>query len=162
MLSRLSLRYSIPLLLALFALVVELTLIGIHIPRSEREAEAAWREHASQLLAVVQGNVNDHLRLQRREELDGMLSDLSSLEGVHWAAVVDSQLQPLASSRLGLDLGQLALQADTTSTPRWLPQGKHHYLAVYPLRAGNGLNGQSGHTLLVNWDFTPMIHAQRQ
>ncbi len=166
MLSRLSLRYSIPLLLALFALLVELVLIGIHIPRSAREAETAWRQHASQLLAVIQGNINDHLRLGRDEELASTLSDLSSLGGVRWAAVIGPQQQVLASSRLGLDLRQLS-SLDTQirqGASRWLAQDSdtHQFLAIYPLRAGSGLDGQPAHALVVQWDFTPMIHQQMQ
>lgn len=164
MLNRLSLRHSIPLLLALFALLVELTLICIHLPRSTQETEQAWRQHASQLLAVMQGNLNDQLRLQRTAELDSTLSDLSSLDGVQWAAVVDRRLQPMASSRLGLDLTGYTQLGSLMSigAPRWEALASHHYLAIYPLRADGNLDGQPGHALLVNWDFNPMIKAQQR
>ena len=82
MLRRLSLRRSIPLLLALFGLLAVLLLTGLNMPRLERDLEATWQRHASEILALQQANLSDHLRQQRLKELQTALADLASLAGV--------------------------------------------------------------------------------
>ena len=83
MLRRLSLRRSIPLLLALFGLLAVLLLTGLNMPRLERDLEATWQRHASEILALQQANLSDHLRQQRLKELQTALADLASLEGLN-------------------------------------------------------------------------------
>lgn len=167
MLSRLSLRRSIPLLLALFGVIAVLLLTGLNMPRLERDLEATWQRHASQILALQQASLSDHLRQQRIKELETTLADLASLEGVRRASVIDRQLQPLASSRLDSQPAELAWQGEAPlaahiahGRPQWYPLGGHRFAALYPLRAPLGLVQTPGHALLVEWDFTPMIARQ--
>lgn len=167
MLRRLSLRRSIPLLLALFGLLAVLLLTGLNMPRLERDLEATWQRHASEILALQQANLSDHLRQQRLKELQTALADLASLEGVRWASVIDRQLAPLASSRLDREparqpwLAEMPLAAQIAhGRPQWHPLGGHRFVALYPLRAPQGLTQTPEHALLVEWNFAPMLARQ--
>lgn len=159
MLSTFSLRHSIPLLLGLFAMLAMLLLTALNMPRHQRELESSWQSHASRLMAVMQGSFSDHLRLQRPRELESALADLASLDGVNWAAVVDRQLQPLATTRLGLDLHQNSTLI-ASSRPHWQALDRHRFIALYPLKAPSGLNQQADHALVVAWNFAPLLRRQ--
>ena len=98
MLTRYSLRRSLPLLFGLFALLFGLLLLSIELPRSEREALESWRKHTGQMLALQQSSLADHLRQGRMEELHTELADLGSLEDVRWAAVLDQHQQIIAAT----------------------------------------------------------------
>ena len=155
MLTRYSLRRSLPLLFGLFALLFGLLLLSIELPRSEHEALESWRKHTGQMLALQQSSLADHLRQGRMEELHTELADLGSLEEVRWAAVLDQRQQIIAATRLGLQLPQQSgldkagLQRLLASgQSQWLAQPHERFLAVYPL------DNQAQHALLVGFDFS--------
>ncbi len=162
MLKPLSLRHWMPLLLGLFAVLAVLLLTALNLPRHRQQLEDTWQSHASRLMAAMQGSLGDHLRLQRPEELESGLADLASLNGVQWAAVVDAQLQPLATTRLGLDLQAQQHLAPLIAggRPQWLALGSQRHLALYPLKVPSGLNQQAAHALLVEWNFAALIARQ--
>ena len=124
MLTRYSLRRSLPLLFGLFALLFGLLLLSIELPRSEREALESWRKHTGQMLALQQSSLADHLRQGRMEELHTELADLGSLEDVRWAAVLDQHQQIIAATRLGLQLPQQS-GLDDVGLQRLLASGAH-------------------------------------
>ena len=155
MLTRYSLRRSLPLLFGLFALLFGLLLLSIELPRSEREALESWRKHTGQMLALQQSSLADHLRQGRMEELHTELADLGSLEDVRWAAVLDQHQQIIAATRLGLQLPQQSGLDDVglqrllaSGQSQWLAQPRERFLAVYPL------DNQAQHALLVGFDFS--------
>ena len=109
MLTRLSLRRSLPLVLGLFGLLFTLLLTALHLPDHREATLQSWRDNTEQHLAMLQSSLSDHRRANRIAEMETELADVASLEGVRWAMVIDSQLQVIASTRLDLDPRKLAL-----------------------------------------------------
>ena len=163
MLTRYSLRRSLPLLFGLFALLFSLVLLSIELPRSEREALESWRKHTGQMLALQQGSLADHLRQGRLDELHTELADLGGLEEVRWAAVLDNRQQILAATRLGL---QFPEQTGLTGTDlqrllssgqsQWLEQPRARFLAIYPL------DSHAQQVLLVGFDFAHSLQLTQR
>ena len=81
MLTRLSLRKSLPLLLGIFGLMFTVLLTTWHLPTRIEETLTDWRDHTAQHLALLQSSLSDHRRLGRNAELETELADLASLEG---------------------------------------------------------------------------------
>ena len=164
MLNRYSLRRSIPALLSLFAIVFAALLILIQLPVSQKNALDSWRNYTDHMLIQLQSSLNDHLSLNRTEEMITELAELGSLPNVNWAAVIDTQLHTIASTRLGLEASinsQLTEQSLSElinkHTPSWRLVGKQSYLAIYPLnRMQFNANNQSA-ALLVELDFAPLL-----
>ncbi|MCK9535678.1 MAG: EAL domain-containing protein [Pseudomonas sp.] len=164
MLNRYSLRRSIPALLGLFAIVFAALLILIQLPISQKNALNSWRNYTDHMLIQLQSSLNNHLLLNRSEEMATELAELGSLPNIKWAAVVDSQLQSLSSTRLGLEASiysQLSQQSLSelinTHAPTWRLTGKQSYLAIYPLNRMQ-LNAQDQTAaLLVELDFAPLL-----
>ena len=163
MLTRLSLRKSLPLLLGIFGLMFTVLLTTWHLPTRIEETLTDWRDHTAQHLALLQSSLSDHRRLGRNAELETELADLASLEGVRWAMVIDPDLQIIATTRLGLTAERLelidaaALKAHVDSgRPAWAGEGARQ-LAIYPLDrvAQNGKPVREA--LLAEYDFTPML-----
>ncbi len=163
MLTRLSLRKSLPLLLGIFGLMFTVLLTTWHLPTRIEETLTDWRDHTAQHLALLQSSLSDHRRLGRNAELETELADLASLEGVRWAMVIGPDLQIIATTRLGLTTERLelidavALKARVDSgRPAWAGQGARQ-LAIYPLDrvAQNGTPVREA--LLAEYDFTPML-----
>ncbi len=65
MLTRLSLRKSLPLVLGLFGLAFTLLLTAWHLPWRADEALHSWRNHTQQHLALLQSSLSDHRRYGR-------------------------------------------------------------------------------------------------
>ncbi len=107
MLTRLSLRKSLPLLLGIFGLMFTVLLTTWHLPTRIEETLTDWRDHTAQHLALLQSSLSDHRRLGRNAELETELADLASLEGVRWAMVIGPDLQIIATTRLGLTAERL-------------------------------------------------------
>ena len=164
MLSRYSLRWSIPALLGIFALIFATLLMLIQLPVSQKNALSSWRNYTDQMLIQSQSSLNDHLRLNRTEEMTTELAELGSLPNVRWAAVIDAQLQTVAATRLGLE-ASIRSQLDEQQlkelilkhTPSWQLLSKQRYLTIYPLNnmQFNSID-QSG-ALLVELDFAPFL-----
>ncbi len=163
MLTRLSLRKSLPLLLGIFGLMFTVLLTTWHLPTRIEETLTDWRDHTAQHLALLQSSLSDHRRLGRNAELETELADLASLEGVRWAMVIGPDLQIIATTRLGLTAERLelidaaALKAHVASgRPAWAGEGARQ-LAIYPLDrvAQNGTPVREA--LLAEYDFTPML-----
>ncbi|ESQ99079.1 diguanylate cyclase [Stutzerimonas chloritidismutans AW-1] len=163
MLTRLSLRKSLPLLLGIFGLMFTVLLTTWHLPTRIEETLTDWRDHTAQHLALLQSSLSDHRRLGRNAELETELADLASLEGVRWAMVIDPDLQIIATTRLGLTAERLelidaaALKSHVDSgRPAWAGEGARQ-LAIYPLDrvAQNGKPVREA--LLAEYDFTPML-----
>jgi len=163
MLTRLSLRKSLPLLLGIFGLMFTVLLTTWHLPTRIEETLTDWRDHTAQHLALLQSSLSDHRRLGRDAELETELADLASLEGVRWAMVIGPDLQIIATTRLGLTTERLelidavALKAHVDSgRPAWAGEGARQ-LAIYPLDrvAQNGTPVREA--LLAEYDFTPML-----
>ncbi len=163
MLTRLSLRKSLPLLLGIFGLMFTVLLTTWHLPTRIEETLTDWRDHTAQHLALLQSSLSDHRRLGRNAELETELADLASLEGVRWAMVIGLDLQIIATTRLGLTAERLelidaaALRAHVDSgRPAWAGEGARQ-LAIYPLDrvAQNGTPVREA--LLAEYDFTPML-----
>jgi len=163
MLTRLSLRKSLPLLLGIFGLMFTVLLTTWHLPTRIEETLTDWRDHTAQHLALLQSSLSDHRRLGRNAELETELADLASLEGVRWAMVIGPDLQIIATTRLGLTAERLelidaaALKSHVDSgRPAWAGEGARQ-LAIYPLDrvAQNGTPVREA--LLAEYDFTPML-----
>lgn len=163
MLTRLSLRRSIPLLLGIFGLLFTVMLTAWHLPTRIEETLAGWRNHTSQHLALLQSSLSDHRRLGRNAELETELADLASLEGVRWAMVIDRSLQVIATTQLGLsperltliDAGELAKQVNG-GRAGWFGEGSRQ-LAIYPLDRVAQDGTPLREALLVEYDFAPML-----
>lgn len=164
MLTRLSLRKSLPLLLGLFALVFTLLQTTLYLPRSLDDALHNWRTHSSQILLLLQSSLRDHLRQNRQEELSSELSDLASLRGVSWAMVIDQDQQVIATSRLGLhpeqlghiDSQELSMRV-ASGQPSWIELSGQRYLAIYPLERVRQSGLIDHEALLVEMDFAPLL-----
>jgi len=157
MLTRLSLRKSLPLLLGIFGLMFTVLLTTWHLPTRIEETLTDWRDHTAQHLALLQSSLSDHRRLGRNAELETELADLASLEGVRWAMVIGPDLQIIATTRLGLTAERLELiDAAALGRPAWAGEGARQ-LAIYPLDrvAQNGTPVREA--LLAEYDFTPML-----
>ena len=164
MLTRLSLRKSLPLLLGLFALAFTLLQTTLYLPRSLDDALHSWRTHSSQILVLLQSSLGDHLRKNRPEELASELSDLASLSGVSWAMVIDHNQQVIATSRLGLQPTQAGLldrhelgMRIASGQPSWIELGAQRYLAIYPLERARPTGAIDHQALLVAMDFAPLL-----
>lgn len=168
MLTRMSLRRSVPLLLLLFSLSYTLLLILFYLPHSIDSRLQEWRDHTDRLLILVQSTLDDEMRIQNTAEVSTELADLASLQGIRWAMVVDENFQTIAATRLGLrpdnlgfgSLGQLrdSIMADQ---PTWLQHDEQRYLAIYPL-SKPGQRGATQHlALLVDLDFMPLLRQSR-
>ena len=163
MLTRLSLRKSLPLLLGIFGLLFTVLLTAWHLPTRIEETLTGWRNHTYQHLALLQSSLSDHRRLGRTAELETELADLASLQGVRWAMVVDADLQPIATTRLGLGTDRLELigaaelkQYVTSGRAGWIGEGSRQ-MAIYPLDSV-AKDGKPLHeVLLVEYDFAPML-----
>ena len=164
MLNRYSLRRSIPALLGLFAIIFALLLLLIQLPISQKNALDSWRNYTDHMLIQLQSSLNDHLHMSRTEEMFTELAELGSLPNVRWAAVVDSQLNTIAATRLGLEASiheQLAEQplSDLISRykPSWQLVGEQSYLAIYPLNRTQFTHQDVSAALLVELDFAGLI-----
>ena len=164
MLTRLSLRKSLPLVLGLFGLAFTLLLTAWHLPWRADEALHSWRNHTQQHLALLQSSLSDHRRYGRIAEMETELADLASLEGVRWAMVVDQQLRVIATTRLGqspeelvaVDAGELAERiADGRSS--WIGTDGSEQLAVYPLDRVAVDGRPLREALLVDFDVRPIL-----
>ncbi|HBC02072.1 MAG TPA: sensor domain-containing diguanylate cyclase, partial [Pseudomonas sp.] len=163
MLTRLSLRRSLPLLLGIFGLLFTVMLTAWHLPTRIEETLAGWRNHTSQHLALLQSSLSDHRRLGRNAELETELADLASLEGVRWAMVIDRSLQVIATTQLGLsperltliDASELAKQVNG-GRAGWFGEGSRQ-LAIYPLDRVAQDGTPLREALLVEYDFAPML-----
>ncbi|HAW61451.1 MAG TPA: hypothetical protein DCX26_03870 [Pseudomonas sp.] len=163
MLTSLSLRRSMPLLLGIFGLLFTVMLTAWHLPTRIEENLAGWRNHTSQHLALLQSSLSDHRRLGRNAELETELADLASLEGVRWAMVIDRGLQVIATTQLGLsperltliDAGELAKQVNG-GRAGWFGKGSRQ-LAIYPLDRVAQDGTPLREALLVAYDFAPML-----
>ncbi len=164
MLNRYSLRRSIPALLAIFALIFAALLILILLPISQKNALDSWSNYTDHMLIQLQSSLNDHLRLDRTEEMATELAELGSLPNVLWAAVIDTELRTVAATRLGIE-ASIHTQLDEKQlsdlmhkhTPSWLPLKKQRYLAVYPLNRQQFNSNDQSAALLVELDFTPFL-----
>ena len=163
MLTRLSLRKSLPLLLGIFGLMFTVLLTTWHLPTRIEETLTDWRDHTAQHLALLQSSLSDHRRLGRNAELETELADLASLEGVRWAMVIGPDLQIIATTRLGLTAERLelidaaALKARVDSgRPAWAGEGARQ-LAIYPLDHVAQDGTPVREALLAEYDFTPML-----
>ncbi len=163
MLTRLSLRKSLPLLLGIFGLMFTVLLTTWHLPTRIEETLTDWRDHTAQHLALLQSSLSDHRRLGRNAELETELADLASLEGVRWAMVIGPDLQIIATTRLGLTAERLelidaaALKARVDSgRPAWAGEGARQ-LAIYPLDRVAQDGTPVREALLAEYDFTPML-----
>jgi len=167
MLTRLSLRKSLPLLLGLFACLYILLMIGLHLPRTARLAEEDLKRYTEQILILVQSSASDHLRQRRADELQSVLADLASLPGMRWAMVIDDRQQIIAATRLGLAPAAELTDPATLDTllggdrPRWEPVQEHRYLASYPLTQTFERGQLSRNNLLVSLDYELHLHQRR-
>ncbi len=164
MLKRYSLRWSIPALLSIFAIAFTALLILIQLPLSQKNAMDSWRNYTNHMLIQLQSSLNDHFRLNRTEEMITQLAELGSLPNVTWAAVIDSQLQIISSTRLGLAdkinnqlTEQPLLELINKDTPSWLLTGKQSYLVVYPLNRMQFNKYDPSAALLVELDFKSLL-----
>lgn len=168
MLTHLSLRRSLPLLLGLGALLFSVLLVTTLLPRSLDEAQRTWRNHVNQSLILLQSSLADHLRQGRQAELENDLADLASLADVRWAMVLDGRQQVIAATRLGLRPGQLGVPDQATlagyavdNRSDWLAHGEQRFLAIYPLGRVDLQGAPSGEVLLVSLDFAPVLQHTR-
>lgn len=164
MLTRLSLRRSLPLVLGLFGLLFTLLLTALHLPDQSEATLRSWRDNTEQHLALLQSSLSDHRRANRTAELETELADVASLAGVRWAMVVDAKLQVIASTRLDLDPNNLALISPQALIERvsqgergWIEQDPARQLAIYPLNHVAADGTPLGEALLVEFDFTPVL-----
>lgn len=170
MLTRLSLRRSLPLLLGLFGLLFTVLLTAWHLPTRIEETLADWRSHTNQHLALLQSSLSDHRRLGRTAELETELADLASLEGVRWAMVIDHELEVIAATRLGLVPERLELISAAnleafvaSGRPSWTGEKADHQLAIYPLDRVAEDGTPLREALLVEYDFAPVLaHTKRE
>lgn len=160
MLTRLSLRTSLPLLLAMFALLFILLLTSMHLPRQAKASKDSLHSYTQQILILMQSSLSDHLRQRRSQELQVTLADLASLQGVLWAMVIDQHQHIAAATRLGLHPGRLTLpdghkleEMLAGDRPRWLDLGNHRYLVSYPLIATLDQDKLRQYSLLVSLDY---------
>ncbi len=136
----------------------------IQLPISQKNALNSWRGYTDHMLIQLQSSLDDHLRLNRTEEMATELAELGSLPNVLWAAVIDAELNTIASTRLGLEVG-LRSQLDdqqlskliSQHTPSWRSLYKQRYLAVYPLNRMQFNNHDQSAALLVELDFAPFL-----
>ncbi|MCW3147240.1 EAL domain-containing protein [Stutzerimonas stutzeri] len=164
MLTRLSLRLSLPLVLGLFGLTFTLLLTAWHLPGRVDETLLHWRSHTHQHLALLQSSLSDHQRFGRATELQTELADLASLEGVRWAMVIDQQLRVIESTRLGLDPAELELISPGKLSEHvrngrsgWLGTSSSQQLAIYPLERTDGDGRPLREALLIEFDFAPVV-----
>lgn len=164
MLSRYSLRHSTPALLGVFALIFSALLILIQLPISQENALKSWRNYTSHMLIQLQSSQDDHLRLNRIEEMATELAEFGSLPNVQWAAVINSQLQTIATTRLGLEVSirsqlddQQLIQLMHKHTPSWHLLSDQRYLAIYPLNSMRFNDSDQPAALLVELDFSPFL-----
>lgn len=164
MLNRYSLRWSIPALLGIFALLFAVLLMLILLPISQKNSLNSWRSYTDHMLIQLQSSLDDHLRLNRIEEMATELAELGSLPNVHWAAVIDTQLHTVAATRLGLEASirsqlndQQLKELMHKHTPSWRLLKKQRYLAVYPLNRMQFNSNDQAAALLVELDFAPFL-----
>lgn len=164
MLRRYSLRWSIPILLSAFAVAFSALLILIQLPISQKNALDSWRNYTDHMLIQLQSSLNDHLRLNRTEEMATELAELGSLPNVNWAAVIDAKLNTLSSTRLGLEAtihNQLTEQPlpelIKKNMPSWLLTGNQSYLVIYPLNRMQFTDKDPTAALLVELDFSSLL-----
>lgn len=169
MLTRYSLRLSLPLLLGLFALTFTLLLTAWHLPGRVEETLQHWRVHTRQHLALLQSSLSDHQRMGRTAELQTELADVASLQGVRWAMVIDQQLRVIGSTRLGLDPTKLTLidpdaLAEYVRSGRvgWLGDSSARQLVIYPLDRTTQTGAPLREALLVEFDFAPVVAQTRR
>lgn len=164
MLTRYPLRWSIPALLGIFILIFVVLLMAIQLPISQKNALKSWRNYTNHMLIQLQSSLNDHLRLNRTEEMTTELAELGSLPNVHWAAVIDTKLNTITATRLGLEASirsqldeQQLNQSMHKHTPSWHLLSKQRYLAVYPLNRMQFNSNDQSAALLVELDFAPLL-----
>ena len=90
MLTRLSLRRSLPLVLGLFGLLFSLLLTALHLPGHRDATLQSWRDNIEQHLALLQGSLSDHRRANRIAEMETELADIDE----RIAAIRASMLEP--------------------------------------------------------------------
>ncbi|MCF7201552.1 putative bifunctional diguanylate cyclase/phosphodiesterase [Pseudomonas oligotrophica] len=164
MLTHLSLRRSLPLLLGLFGLAFTLLLSAWHLPWRTAQTLQDWRDHTLQHLALLQSSLSDHRRYGRLAEMETELADLASLEGVRWAMVIDQQLGIIAATRLGLNPealtaigpGELAEHV-AGGRSAWIGSDGSEQLAIYPLVHVTEDGRPLREALLVAFDIGPVL-----
>ena len=164
MLSRYSLRHSMPALLGVFALIFSALLILIQLPISQKNALKSWRNYTNHMLIQLQSSQDDHLRLNRTEEMATELAEFGSLPSVQWAAVINSQLQTIATTRPGLEASirsqlddQQLIKLMHKHTSSWHLLSGQRYLAIYPLNNMRFNDHEQSAALLVELDFSPFL-----
>ena len=168
MLTRLSLRTSLPLMLMAFALLFILVLTSLHLPWQAQASRNSLQRYTEQILVLVQSSLSDHLRQRRSDELQTTLADLASLQGVRWAMVLDQQQRIQAATRLGLQLERLNLPEEqslqallASERPRWVDLGEYRYLVSYPLIETVERGEPRQYSLLVNLDYKPNLQRSQ-
>ena len=166
MLTKISLRRSVPLLLAIFALLYTLLVMTLYLPRSLNETLVSWRDRTDQVFWVMRESVSEHLEQQHLEVLRNQLNSLSTLSGIRWIAILDAQGNIAASTaptearaeqhRLAQEGHPLFLDS---GLPIWQERGApYHYLTLYPL----GTLQQPNAVLLVDSDATSLLDQTRR
>ncbi|OPX56167.1 PAS domain S-box-containing protein/diguanylate cyclase (GGDEF) domain-containing protein [Oceanospirillum multiglobuliferum] len=171
-LAKYSLRITFPLLLIMLALLFSLFQLLVYLPQVEEDVRESNQNSYHGILSLVQGSINSNLIAGRWGELSSQLSDLSGVEGVLWAAVVDTNRTVLASTRyqwqqhylwgMGLDLSEtrylLAEKQkrgiiDTVHSTKWV--------AYYPLDsfADGQLRSQQTAMLVVGLDISNKLKS---
>lgn len=167
MLTRMSLRRSVPLLLAVFALLYTLLVMTLYLPRSISDNLGGWRDRTDQILNVMRGGLGEHLRHGRLDEIRNRLQGLSGFACIRWVGVLDGQGQIVGATAMAeMRAEQQRLELDSprqkqlaSGSTIWQEHGPQRYLALYPLGPQ-----QQNHTpvLIVDVDFTPLLDQTRR
>lgn len=162
-LTQISLRRSVPLLLALFALLYTLLVMTLYLPRSINETLLNWHDRTDQMLMLMRNDFAEHLSKGRHDEIRDRLNNLASFAGIRWAGLIDEQGQITATTahaetraeqhRL---LRERPLQL-ASGLPLWQERTPYHYLTLYPLT-----HSSQAALLLVDLDFTPLLEQTRR
>lgn len=174
-LARYSLRVTFPLLLITLALLFSLFQMLVYLPQVERDVRENSQNAYHGILSLVQGGINTNLIAGRWGDLSSQLSDLSGVEGVQWAAVVDNNRTVLSATRyewqqhylwgMGLELSETHyLQAEKQK--RGVIDAAHpkKWVAYYPLDsfADGQLRSQQSAMLIVGLEVSDRLKVARE
>lgn len=167
MLIRMSLRRSVPLLLALFALLYTLLVMTLYLPRSLNETQRLWRDRADQVLMLMRNGFSEHLRKGRIDEIRDRLDNLTGFGGIRWAGVLDEQGNMIAATASAEARAEQQRLAQDTQRQTQLASGQalwqettpQHYLALYPL---NHSNQPSKAVLMVALDLSSLLEQAKR
>lgn len=167
MLIRMSLRRSVPLLLALFAILYTLLVMTLYLPRSLNETQRLWRDRADQLFIVMRNGFSEHLRKGRTDEIRDRLDNLTSFNGIRWTGVLDEEGNMIAATasaearaeqqRLAQDM--LRQKQLANGQILWQETTSLHYLALYPLSTPDK---PSRAVLMVALDLSPLLEQAKR